>query len=433
MLLLPLFAPPPEVLEPVAIVGARVEHASGVVDVKTTIVLRDGYIAALGPEVPVPPHARVIDGTGLTVYPGFIDAAANAPLSVPETNPDQDVVPDTTEFAPPFMREANRRGIRPELNAALAYAPTPASLIADRKAGFTSLHLVPTGGILSGTTALVELGSRARRDSVVQSLTGLATAFRRPAGTGYPASLLGVHAQLRQTMLDGMQGRPHPADSTLAALYGKDRMYFEVDSENEIRRALDAGREFMKKVVIVGGQEAYRNVSALQGVPIIAGVAFGPEPRFPSDAPEPVRQDRMARYNERVANLAVLDRAGIRFALTTRGTRDRAEFWRNLRRAVNAGLSRQTALRALTAEAADILGNSDLGVISTGRRANLTITKGDFLAPDVVVRYVIVGGEVFRPDKDRLPAVAEPTVPDDDHDYHDDDVCEPQVKRGGGR
>jgi imidazolonepropionase-like amidohydrolase len=447
---LPQAAPSAEFTEPVAIVGARIEIGDGRVIEKGTVLVEDGRIKAVGETVTVPNYAWTIKGEGLTVYPGFIDAAANAPLTVPEADPNQDAAPSESEFAPPFMRTANRRGIRPELDAALAYTPTPTVLLPERKAGFANLHVIPTGGILNGRGAVVNLGGRAKRDSVVRADVSLGAGFRRPPGSGYPGSLLGIQAQLRQAMLDGawaasMPASERPTDPVLNALVqaktARTPFFFEADNENEIRRALTAGKEFDLPVTLVGAAEAYKSAPQLAAakVPVVASVAFGPEPRLPSDAPAAVREDREKSYRERSANLAALEKAGVRFALTGRGTQNRDAFWRGLRQANTAGLSKNRALQALTLDAARILGvEKDLGSIEVGKLGNLTITRGDFLAQNVVVRYVIVGGDLFRPDRDRLPAApggrgaADPD--DDGHNHMDgDDLCEPQVKRGGGR
>lgn len=446
---LPQAAPSADFTEPVAIVGARIEIGDGRVIERGTVLVQNGRIAAVGESVAVPNYAWTIKGEGLVVYPGFIDAAANAPLTVLEIDPNQDASPGETEFAPPFMREANRRGIRPELDAAAAYSPTLPILLPERKAGFTNLHVIPTGGILNGRGAVVDLGARAKRDSIVRSEVGLGAGFRRPAGTGYPGSLLGIQAQLRQAMLDGawaasMPQADRPTDPVLGALVGvksaRTPFFFEADTENEIRRALTAGREFDLPVTLVGALEAFKTAPQLAAgkVNVVAGLAFGPEPRLPSDAPAPVRADRKAKFDERVANLAVLEKAGVRFALTGRGLATREAFWRGLRQASAAGLSKGRALQALTLDAARILGvDKDLGSIEVGKRGNLTITKGDFLATNVVVRYVLVGGDLFRPDRDRLPGAPGARgggEPDDEHGHDEiDDLCEPQVKRGGGR
>ena len=100
-----------------AIVGARIEIGNGKVIEKGTVLLRDGLIEAVGTDVKVPPEAEIIKGDGLTVYPGFIDTHVTRGITVPDAQPVQDVAPDVSAGASPAMREANRKGIRPELRA----------------------------------------------------------------------------------------------------------------------------------------------------------------------------------------------------------------------------------------------------------------------------------------------------------------------------
>ncbi|HWS54367.1 MAG TPA: hypothetical protein VN228_09580, partial [Pyrinomonadaceae bacterium] len=64
-----------------AITGARVVTLAGPTIERGTVVVRDGLIAAVGANVAAPPDARVIDGAGLTVYPGLIDASTS--LGIP--------------------------------------------------------------------------------------------------------------------------------------------------------------------------------------------------------------------------------------------------------------------------------------------------------------------------------------------------------------
>src|SRR5919108_4244854 len=68
-----------------AITNARIVTVSGPVIERGTVVIRNGLIAAAGANVTAPPDARVIDGTGLTVYPGLIDSYTN--LALPEAAP----------------------------------------------------------------------------------------------------------------------------------------------------------------------------------------------------------------------------------------------------------------------------------------------------------------------------------------------------------
>ncbi|MCW3096701.1 MAG: hypothetical protein JWL77_2319, partial [Chthonomonadaceae bacterium] len=237
-------APTPDTF---ALVGVRVEVGDGRVIDKTTILLRHGIIAAIGPDVKVPADAEVIKGDGLTVYPGFIDGQMISGFTLPAAQPDQDKAPDTGSDAPASMRLANRKGIRPEIRAVDYLTLTDITLSPIRQAGFTTALVAPSGGSISGMSALVNLSGAPTREAVIRPIVTMGFGFgaartfnfdpqqqqqqqQRPAGTGYPGNLLGYIALLRQTLLDaqyyrtvdtafakGASVRP-PADDSLIAL-----------------------------------------------------------------------------------------------------------------------------------------------------------------------------------------------------------------------
>ncbi|HLA96699.1 MAG TPA: hypothetical protein VK612_13335, partial [Pyrinomonadaceae bacterium] len=66
-----------------AITNAKIVTVSGATIEKGTVVVRDGLIEAVGADAKVPADAQVFDGTGLTVYPGFIDSLTNLGLQAP--------------------------------------------------------------------------------------------------------------------------------------------------------------------------------------------------------------------------------------------------------------------------------------------------------------------------------------------------------------
>ena len=184
-----------------AIQNAKIEIGDGRVIETGTVVIRDGFIDAVGVSVPVPPEAQLIKGDDLIVYPGFIDAHATKGLKLPDAQADQDTPPNSTSSAAPYMRAANRKGIRPELRASDALALTDDTISPMRTAGFTTVLFAPDGGMLSGTDALVNLSGKPKRESIVQSAVGLELGFQAK-GDDYPGSLLGVFADLRQTFYD---------------------------------------------------------------------------------------------------------------------------------------------------------------------------------------------------------------------------------------
>src|SRR5204863_4241034 len=86
---------------------------------RATILVRDGLIAEVGPDVEVPAEAEVIDGRGLIVYPGFIDGRTSLGLGDTKRAPEAQKLaegekPDFSREAPPTMEQANRKGLRPE-------------------------------------------------------------------------------------------------------------------------------------------------------------------------------------------------------------------------------------------------------------------------------------------------------------------------------
>jgi imidazolonepropionase-like amidohydrolase len=451
-----------------AIVNARVFIGDGRVLERATVLIRDGIIEAVGENLTVPPDAEVIEGKGLTVYPGFIDAHTTQGLKLPEWQPDQDEPPDTASDAPTFMRLANRKGVRPELRAFDCLDLTPAILVPYRQAGFTTALFAPSGGAINGVSALVNLSGAPKRECVVKPIVAMHFAFAMPRTVrGYPSSLMGIFAHMRQTLLDahyfrtlqaafenGIGKRP-PADESLLALQpvlsGSMPVIFDADTENEIRRAIKFADEFGLKVIISVGREGWKVAEELarRKIPVIVSLAFGPEPRRPPsrqpspertqteqklepqlpeataeeertqterteemELPDVVWKERMRLWQERVANAAKLHNAGVVIAFTTRGVRNLSEFWQNLRRAVQAGLPKEAALQALTVNPAKLFGvDKHLGTVEKGKAANLVVMNGEFTDEKARVRYLFIDGRKFEPERERVPAPQPATTP----------------------
>jgi imidazolonepropionase-like amidohydrolase len=436
-----------------AVVGARIEVGDGRMIGKGTVLMREGRIAGVGAEVAVPPEAEVIPGDGLTVYPGFIDAHATKGLKLPEWRPNADTPPDTDIDAPPSMREANRKGVRPELRAVDCLALTNAELSPYRRAGFATALLAPSGGALNGVTALVNLSGAPPRECVVRPEVALDATFE-VSGSGYPQSRMGIFAHLRQTLLDARRHAtlkaettgPNriPFDATLAALQpaldGRLPVIFAADSEREILRAVAFAGEFGLRPILRGGREAWKQRALLseRRIPVLLALDFSPDPsgkpeverpqpsadsepkvesrepraesREPSrsdqdDRPEALKQDQQRQWREEVANAARLHEAGVAFALTTQGARDLPEFRQNLRRAIDAGFPREAALRAMTAAPAQLFGVArEMGALQVGKVANVVVIAGDFADPKAKVRYLFIDRHKFDLERERAPA-----------------------------
>src|SRR5262249_38508770 len=100
------------------------------------------------------------------------------------------------------------------------------------------------------------------------------------------------------------------------------------------------------------------------------------------ETPKAVIAEQHRKWDEKVANAAQLQNGGFLFAFSTRGTRGLPEFWKNLRRAIQAGLPRQAALQALTLNPAKIYGvEKQMGTVEAGKIADLVVMTGDFADP----------------------------------------------------
>lgn len=405
-----------------AIVGARIEIGDGRVLEKGTIVLREGVIVALGAEVQPPQDAEVIQGAGLVVYPGFIDAYSNAGLNLPEPKPQQDTPPDASLIASPAMREANRKGVRPELKAVDYLALGEGQLTPLRQNGFTTQLILPADGMINGQGVVVNLSGRPRRESVILRSAGIGFGFNAGGGGGYPGSLMGVIAHLRQTLLDAQHYglevnafektkslRP-PDDEVLEALQKplakRTPVLFDADSEFQIVRAIKLSEEFKFPLILCGCSEAFLQIDRLKShpVPLLLSLNFGKEPTAEEDIPAAALAERKAKWQERVANAVTLFKANLPFAFSTKGLKSPNEFWENLRLVLKAGLPREVALKALSLQPAQFLGlDRQIGTIEVGKSVALTVMNGDFVDPKIKVSYLFIDREKFDLSKEKTP------------------------------
>ncbi|HEY1188114.1 MAG TPA: amidohydrolase family protein [Gemmata sp.] len=400
-----------------AIRDAKVVTEAGTVLPKATIVVRDGLIAAVGADVAVPLDALVIEGQGLTVYPGFIDATttrgydASLRRSLGGPPSPEDLAADPLVATKPD----HRKGLTPEFEVQTALKLDEDSAAPWRKVGFTAQLVAPDGGYFSGTSALVSLSGAVPRDATLRAPVALHARFGRVAGAEYPVSLMGVMAHTRQTALDagwlkrqwaayearGKTGKRPPSDPCLEALApaleGKLPVAFEADSADEINRALDFAAEFKLKPVIVGGRSAWKVADRLakERVPVILRLDFAAAPEREAGLPVRVREEQEHLRQQDIGCASALHKAGVKFAFTTQGVTP-ARFQQNVRKAVAAGLPSDVALAALTGTAADILGvPSQVGRIAKGRPAHLLVCDGDFDSASTKYKFAFADGVRF--------------------------------------
>ncbi len=404
-----------------ALTNARIETVTRGVIERGTIVIRDGLIQAVGPGVTTPPDARVVDLGGKTVVPGFIDLTSTLGLPRP-AQPAAGGGPGGGggfAAAQQQQRPAGPVGLEPQRMIAEEFQPDAGDLRAAREAGITAVLSAPGRGAFRGQSVLVPTRDGVTGRDALRSPVALHMGFQGVQGR-YPGTLLGVMAYERQALYDARRqgllleryrqnprGLERPAnDDQLAALVpvvrGELPAFFAADNEREIGRALKIGAEFNLNLAIVGGTEAFRVAGALAAArrPVIVSVDF-PRPtaatgwQYRASMRRPLNDSAVTDSAARRAlegNAAALSRAGVRFALASGGLRP-AEFLTNVRKAIAAGLPRDTALAALTIRAAELAGAAQqIGSIEEGKVANLIVTEGDILGDSGKVRWVFVDG-----------------------------------------
>ncbi|HSE22671.1 MAG TPA: amidohydrolase family protein [Pyrinomonadaceae bacterium] len=385
--------------------NARIVTVSGADIENGSVVIRDGKIEAVGANLNAPSGAQSIDGRGLSVFPGMIDAGTN--MGLVEVPQGANGTVDTAEVG-----EFN-----PNARAIIAINPHSAHIAVTRVEGITNTLSSPAGGLISGQSTLINLLGTTPKEMAVVSSATLVINYPRISGGGgggfggfqqQPQNLSETLAanekqlnQIRKVLRDAESyGRsqdsfakdsslPRPdrnvvLESLVPYVRGERPVIFRADREAEIRGAIRFADEMKLKPIILGGNDAWKVATLLKekNVPVIlTGVL-----ELPSREDDP--------YDTLYENPAKLQQAGVRFCISTG---DAGAEVRNLPynagMAAAYGLSKADALKAVTLYPAQILNVADkLGSIEPGKMANIVIADGDLLEPRTHVRYLFIDG-----------------------------------------
>ncbi len=372
-----------------------------------TLLIGNGKIEKAAAGLAVPVGYTEINLKGKFIYPSFIDLHTNYGL------PKVDAPTGGGGFSGPEQIQTKTKGaynanqaIKSDYNAFAEFTVDSKSAEKLRASGFGTVLTFRSDGIARGTSAVVTLGEE--RDNIVMLKDKAAAHLSFNRGSSrqmYPASQMGITALLRQTYLDAdwyTKQNPKPfKDLSLEAWTASQSrpQIFEANSWLNDLRADKIGDEFGKQYIIRGGGDEYQRIAEVKAMnaPLIIPISYpdAMDVDDPFDA-ERVSLTDMKHWEMAPANPGLLEKAGIEFAITSDRLKDKADLLKNIRKAIEYGLSETAALKALTETPAKLVNiQNKVGSLSAGLEANFIITSGSLFDEATVINENWVQGKRF--------------------------------------
>jgi imidazolonepropionase-like amidohydrolase len=378
---------------PVALIGGTVHPVEGPDIAGATLVFSQGRIVALGTEVDVPQDAQQIDVSGQHVYPGLINAAGR--LGLVEIN----AVRSTVDY-----QETGQ--INPNAKAQVAVNPDSELIPVTRANGVLLALTSPVGGLISGTSAVIQLDGWTWEDMTLKAPVGMHIQWpSAPSGRARDPEARQRQRASQQEELELLEKAFQDAaayraarqsgeyqkvdirwEAMLPVLEGSVPIIVEADQLAAMEAAVAFAARHRLRLIIRGGYDALHCAELLKEhqVPVIVQSVH----RLPLRRSDP--------YDAPYALPQKLHAAGIAYCIAAPGSFDAANL-RNLpyeaATAVAYGLPADEGLKAITLYAAQVLGIDDrVGSLAVGKDATLIVTSGDPLETDTQIQQAWIQG-----------------------------------------
>lgn len=369
-----------------ALTHAKIYTVTNGVIEKGTIIISEGIIEAVGSNVQIPEDAVVINYQGKEIYPGMIDSGTQLGLveigSVEESR-------DYREFG----------DIKPQMDALTAVNPNSEAIPVTRVSGVTTAITAPSGGVFPGIAATIHLygytpdqmyagakglvinfpnSSRQRRQTKEEATKNRERALKTLNETWDKAVLFA-------TISASENSKYYPEmDAITRVINGELNAYIEVNAAKDIISALKWVKEKkLRNVIFTGVSEGWRVADeiAKAGIPVITGPVLSVPTR------------RSDSYDRAYKNPSIMHAAGVKVALRTNETENSRNLPYNAGFAAAYGMGREEALKAVTINAAEIIGiDNEVGSIEVGKKANLFVATGDPFETNTQIVDVFIHG-----------------------------------------
>ncbi|MDH4089109.1 MAG: amidohydrolase family protein [Cyclobacteriaceae bacterium] len=407
-----------------AITHVNIVQAPGRRVDRGTVVIKNGLIVAVGNDLKIPQDAIEVKADSMFLYAGFIDGLSHAGVMKAKDSPSKERIKD------PGNPPADRAGIMPQNDVRDFLNIGEKSIESFRALGFTTAHVVPYGGMLPGSSAIISTGGKSADGMVMLPQYALYSELAI-ADRVYPSTVIGVMAKWRELYkqaslaksyesiyASNRSGLVRPAeDRILAAFYPvidkRMPVLFKAEKVLDLHRVLALQSELGFPLILGEVKEGWDVITKIKssGAKVFLSLDL-PEERKLETGSEKQKEEnnktaedieKTALQKRRSDFIALYEgqaysfqSAGIPFGFSTLSAKP-ADIVSNIRRMIKAGLTDDQALAALTVVPAKILGLSDrLGTVDDGKIANLVISDKAYFNKDAKVRYVFVEGVLYE-------------------------------------
>nr|WP_231685301.1 amidohydrolase [Phosphitispora fastidiosa] len=378
-----------------AVINGRIITMAGADIDKGTVLIEDGKIKEVGKDVEIPEAADILDATGKIVMPGFIDAHCHVGILEETYRIEGD---DVNEMTDP---------VTPHLRAIDAINPEDQGFTDALEGGVTTVVTGPgSGNVIGGENLAMKTAGSIIDHMVLKSPVGVKVAFgenpKRVYGGGKksPMTRMATAALLRESLVkaqnylrklelgvqdpDKLPDRDLRMETLVRVLQGHLPLRAHAHRADDIMTAIRVADEFGVKIIIEHCTEGFKIADELarRGIPAITGPAL-------------TGRAKVELKDRTNANAGILSRAGVKVAIMTDHPVIPINYLSlSAALAVKAGMEEAEALKAITINAAEIIGLADrIGSIEKGKDADLIIMNGHPLEIKTRIEHVIIGGK----------------------------------------
>jgi imidazolonepropionase-like amidohydrolase len=375
-----------------AIVGAELWRGSAPRLERSVVVIEGERVVYVGDDESQAAGAERVSAQGKVVTAGFVDLLTR--IGIEEVSLEDSTRNDHEEAA-------DDDPIRAGFRCADGYDPDSSLIAVTRRAGLTSVGVIPVVGLVTGQSAWADLAGATPGEALAKPSLALHVNLTDPWHDGFGKGAATAILRLRELFADADSYRKNRAgyerrqvrelgasqldlDAVVATLEGTLPLVVHVDRASDILRVLALAREQRVRLVLASAAEAWKVASAIASakVPVIL---------YPLDA----GPRSFAALGAREDNAALCARAGATVALSTGESHNARKLAQTAGNAVRAGLDHQAAIAAVTEVPARVMGMDGYGTLAAGRVANVALWSGDpFELSTRVERLFIRGREV---------------------------------------